>query len=103
MRWAGGDCRYREAGGNMQTGKEAGMPLRLLLVGTLLAGAMALWLSASGAGHAATADQTQGMMATVVPTISWGSAGSCTQSMAAADFGTVTPGVNKTTAAIFTG
>ncbi len=87
----------------MQVSTDAGRPLRLLLVATFLAGALALWLSASGAGHAATADQTQGMMATVVPTISWGSAGSCTQSMAAADFGTVTPGVLKTTAAIFTG
>ncbi len=87
----------------MRTGREAGRTLRLLLVGVLLAGAMMLWLSASGAGHAATADQTQGMMATVVPTISWGSAGSCTQNMAAADFGSVTPGVNKTTSAIFTG
>jgi hypothetical protein len=87
----------------MQTGTDAGRPLRLLVVGTLLAGALMLWLSASGAGHAATADQTQGMSATVVPTISWGSAGSCTQSMGTADFGTVTPGVLKTTAAIFTG
>ena len=86
----------------MQSSRDAGRPLRLLLVGTFLAGALALWLSASGAGHAATADQTQGMMATVVPTISWGSAGSCTQSMATADFGTVTPGVLKTTT-IFTG
>ena len=87
----------------MRTGREAGRPLRLLLVGTFLAGALLLWLSASGAGHAATADQTQSMTATVVPTISWGSAGSCTQSMATADFGTVTPGALKTTAAIFTG
>ena len=87
----------------MQIGREAGTPLRLLLVGMLLAGAVVLWLSASGAGHAATADQTQGMTATVVPTISWGTAGSCTQSMATADFGTVTPGVLKTTAATFTG
>ncbi len=87
----------------MQTGREAGRPLRLLLVGTFLAGALMLWLSASGAGHAATDTETQGMTATVVPTISWGSAGSCTQNMATADFGTVTPGVNKTTSAIFTG
>lgn len=87
----------------MQAGREAGRLFRLLLVGTIFAGALMLWLSASGAGHAATADQTQGMTATVVPTISWGSAGSCTQSMPTADFGTVTPGVNKTTAGTFTG
>lgn len=86
----------------MQTGREAGSPLRLLLVGTFLAGALMLWLSASGAGHASTANQTQGMTATVVPAISWGSAGSCIQNMATADFGSVTPGVNKTSA-IFTG
>ena len=87
----------------MQTGREAGRPLRLLLVGTFLAGALMLWLSASGAGHAATADQTQSMTATVVPTISWGSAGTCTQNMGTVDFGTVTPGVLKTQATIFTG
>ena len=86
----------------MRTRREAGMPLRLLLVGALLAGALALWLSASGAGQAATATQTQGLTASVIPTISWGGAG-CTLAMGTADFGTVTPGVHKTTAADFVG
>lgn len=85
-------------------GHAGNLVLRLALVATLLAGALALWLSASGAGHAATADQTQSMQATVLTTLSWGSAGSCTQNMAALDFGPVTPGVQKSSGAgTFTG
>jgi len=75
------------------------MPLRLGLAAVLLTGALALWFSASGPGHAATADQTQSMGATVLTTLSWGSAGSCTQNMSAVDFGQVTPGVHKTSGA----
>lgn len=77
---------------------QAGMgrlTLRLAVVGTLVAGALALWLSASGPGHAATESQTQSMGATVLTTLAWGSAGGCTQSMPAVDFGPVTPGVHK--------
>jgi hypothetical protein len=74
-------------------GETGRLAARLALVGALLAGALTLWLSASGPGHASTASQTQGLTATVQPTISWGSAGGCTQSMGVADFGSVTPGV----------
>ena len=77
---------------------QAGMgrlTLRLALVGTLVAGALGLWLSASGAGHAATESQTQSMQATVLTTLAWGTAGACTQSMPPVDFGNVTPGVHK--------
>jgi len=69
--------------------------LRLGLAAVLVAGALALWLSAGGAGHAATETQTQSMGATVLTTLAWGSAGGCTQSMPAVDFGSVTPGVHK--------
>ena len=72
-----------------------GMTLRLALVGALVAGALALWLSASGPGYAATESQTQSMTATVLTTLAWGTAGGCTQSMPAVDFGSVTPGVHK--------
>ncbi|MDP1847557.1 MAG: hypothetical protein Q8K79_07185 [Solirubrobacteraceae bacterium] len=71
------------------------LTLRLALVGTLVAGALALWLSASGPGYAATETQTQSMGATVLTTLAWGSAGTCVQSMPAVDFGNVTPGVHK--------
>ena len=77
---------------------QAGMgrlTLRLALAGTLVAGALALWLSASGPGYAATETQTQSMGATVLTTLAWGTAGACTQSMPAVDFGSVTPGVHK--------
>jgi len=80
-------------------GQTGSLALRLALVAGLLAGAFALWLSASGAGHAATADQTQSMGATVLTTLSWGTAGTCTQNMAALDFGAVTPGVHKSSGA----
>ena len=71
------------------------LTLRLTLVAMLVAGALALWLSASGPGHAATETQTQNMQATVLTTIAWGTAGACAQSMPAVDFGNVTPGVHK--------
>ena len=77
---------------------QAGMgrlTLRLALVAALVAGALALWLSASGPGYAATETQTQSMGATVLTTLAWGTAGTCTQSMPAVDFGSVTPGVHK--------
>ncbi|MEX0972082.1 MAG: hypothetical protein WDZ46_02340 [Solirubrobacterales bacterium] len=54
--------------------------------------ALALWLSASQSTRAATAEQTQGVSATVASTISWGSAGECTQDMSAFDFGTLSAG-----------
>ena len=77
-------------------GQMGNLTLRLALFATLLAGALALWLSASGPGHAATETQTQSMGATVLTTLAWGTAGTCTQSMPAVDFGNVTPGVLKT-------
>ena len=87
---------------------QAGMgrlTLRLALVGALVAGALALWLSASGPGYAATETQTQTMGATVLTTLAWGSGGGCTQNMPAVDFGSVTPGVHKSapTAGQYTG
>jgi hypothetical protein len=59
----------------------------------LIAGALALWLSAAASSGAASADQVQGTTVEVVDkTISWGSAGDCVQSMGAADFGSVLAG-----------
>jgi hypothetical protein len=79
---------------------------RLLLLPLLLAGALALWLMTSTSGHAATATQTQALQATVAgKTIAWGSdptGGGCQQIMGTADFGSVVPGANATSAG-FTG
>src|SRR5687768_13505228 len=59
----------------------------------LIAGALALWLSAAPPSGAATADQPQGTTVTVTDnTISWGSAEGCVQSMGTADFGSALPG-----------
>jgi hypothetical protein len=60
------------------------------------AAALFLWLSAGRSAHAASADQVQGTTVSVDKTISWGTAGSCTQAMATADFGTAAPGATKT-------
>lgn len=67
-----------------------------LLAGASLAGAAALWLATGTAGYAASSNQTQGTAAAVALTISWGSAGGCTQSMGTADFGTVSAGASAT-------
>jgi hypothetical protein len=61
---------------------------------TLAAGA--LWLSAGASSRADTATQTQGVTAAVAPTISWGSAGACTQNMPSAAFGTLAAGASNT-------
>lgn len=61
----------------------------------LIAGALALWLSAAPPSGAASAEQVQGTTVSVIDrTISWGSAGDCVQSMDTADFGSVLPGTN---------
>jgi hypothetical protein len=66
----------------------------------LLAGALALWLSAAAPSGAASANQQQGTAVTVAQkTISWGSTESCTQSMGTADFGSVLPGATAQSAA----
>lgn len=75
---------------------EARLPmLRTALAGAFIVTAFALWLSASQTSQAATDEQTQGVSATVASTISWGSAGECTQSMGAFDFGTLSAGASS--------
>jgi hypothetical protein len=59
----------------------------------LIAGALALWLSAAPPSGAASADQPQGATVTVADkTISWGSAADCVQDMGTADFGSALAG-----------
>jgi hypothetical protein len=66
----------------------------------LLAGALALWLSAAAPSGAVSADQQQGTAVTVAQkTISWGSAASCVQNMGTADFGSLLPGATGQSAA----
>ena len=66
----------------------------------LLAGALALWLSAAAPSGAASAQQHQGTAVTVADrTISWGSAADCVQSMGTADFGSALPGATAQSAA----
>jgi hypothetical protein len=66
----------------------------------LLAGALALWLSAAAPSGAASAGQQQGTAVTVAEkTISWGSTANCVQSMGTADFGSVLPGAVAQSAA----
>jgi hypothetical protein len=61
----------------------------------LIAGALALWLSAAAPSDAASADQVQDTAVTVVDrTISWGTAEDCVQDVGTADFGSVLPNVN---------
>lgn len=72
-----------------------------LAVGLVVAAIM-LWLSAPQPGIAATANQTQGLALAVPSTISWGSAGLCTQNMPAYDFGSVGAGATATSS-VFTG
>ena len=62
----------------------------------LLAGALLLWLSGGSSGRAETATQAQGISAGVATTISWGSAGGCTQNMPTAAFGTLAAGASNT-------
>jgi hypothetical protein len=68
--------------------------LSLLVAGAvLLAGALALWLSAAAPSGAASAPQVQGTAVTVAEkTITWGSVASCNQEMGTADFGSALPG-----------
>jgi hypothetical protein len=66
---------------------------RSVCVPILLAAAVALWLSASPASHATTATQTQSIQATVPSGVTWGSSGGCSQTIAAADFGSLAPGL----------
>jgi hypothetical protein len=75
---------------------EARMPtLRTAIAGAFIVTALGLWLSASQSSQAATDEQTQGVSATVASTISWGSAGECTQDMGAFDFGTLSAGASS--------
>jgi hypothetical protein len=76
--------------------------LRCAIAGALVVTALGLWLSASQPSSAATANQTQGVSATVSSTISWGSAGACTQAMSAYDFGTLSAG-GSSESSTFTG
>lgn len=64
--------------------------------------ALALWLSGGSVSLAASANQTQGLSLDVPAAISWGSVGTCTQSMPAYDFGTVSGG-GSATSSVFTG
>ncbi|MBA2451471.1 MAG: hypothetical protein H0V51_25930, partial [Chloroflexi bacterium] len=66
--------------------------LRPTLAVGLLFAALGLWLTAGPSGHAASANQTQGLAAAVASTISWGSAGGCTQTIAPYDFGVLSAG-----------
>ena len=69
---------------------------RLLAAGVLSTTAAALWLSAGGAGVAATATQTQNMTAAVSDQLAWGSAGTCNQAMGTASFPTTAAGSGST-------
>jgi hypothetical protein len=62
----------------------------------LVAAAVVLWLSAGAPSRADTASQPQGVTAAVATTISWGSAGTCTQNMPTAAFGTLAAGASNT-------
>jgi hypothetical protein len=76
--------------------------LRPALAAALLLAALALWLSGARSGEAATQSQTQGVSAAVAQTISWGSAGPCTQDISAYDFGTLSAGA-AAESTLFTG
>ena len=68
--------------------------LRPALAGTLMIAALCLWLASGTSGQAASANQTQGISAAVAPTISWGTAGACTQNMPAYSFATLGAGTS---------
>lgn len=76
--------------------------LRPALAGALLIAALCLWLAGGTAGQAATANQTQGLSAAVASTISWGTAGACTQSMPAYSFASLGAGTSAESS-VFTG
>jgi hypothetical protein len=62
----------------------------------LVAAAVVLWLSVGTPSQAETASVPQGVTAAVATTISWGSAGTCTQNMPTAAFGTLAAGASNT-------
>jgi hypothetical protein len=70
--------------------------VRPLLAAALLACAIVVWLAGGSAGFADTATQPQGASAGVTTTISWGTAGDCTQNMPTAAFGTLAAGASNT-------
>jgi len=71
-------------------------PFRFALSAALLAGALGLWFSGSAISRGATSTTTQSASATVTNSISWGTAGTCAQSLGAAAMGSVAPGSNVT-------
>jgi hypothetical protein len=86
--------------------------LRVLLLGALVAGALALWLSAGQPSHAASADQVQGTVVSVHgKAISWEDNGACGAHRAngwpspavTANFGASPPGGGSLLTGIFLG
>jgi hypothetical protein len=78
---------------------------RPFVAGMLASSALAMWLSTGATGSAAlnaSATQTQGLAAAVPAAISWGSTGTCSQSMGTANFAETPPG-SSVASSTFTG